>query len=505
MAYVAPKFEVAPDGVSMENIGINPGDYNYSTTTAAVKPQPVQTTETTVPTPAKSAQPAPATVAGAESYGMTAGADGSPDMSGLDISGGTAAIQGAAADLSADSSTSASSIVSSSAPVVTQERIISDDVRKLGIAVPGTGEDDARAASERYMAELDRQTKEFEQRRSSQIEQIEANYAGAREGMVEAQKNETGTFNASLARIGGYLGGSMSHIGAQIKLAQSHRSELAALFNKKEALIAEANYAIDDKQFALAKAKVQEVKDLEKEIVSRKDKYFSQQLQLAEEERKSDQYYREKIQDDLAAFAMVDPATIDPNRLAEIDEFYGVQGFSKKYLEVTAAASAAKSQKEIIATQKSLLDLLQDIPKGQTVSFPDGTTYTGMGSVNDVSTYQVTDDFGNVRIVAYDKGANTVTSVNLGGIGKTDSSSGGGGGGGTSGRVTEAGQALDALKDPATGNVPVDAYIEMYRAYVVENNGRGEEFIKNFDPLIYTGKKRDALRLATPTSEDEDE
>lgn len=74
--------------------------------------------------------------------------------------------------------------------------------------------------------------------------------------------------------------------------------------------------------------------------------------------------------------------------------------------------------------KNNLLDFLSDIPNGQTVTFPDGTSYTGLGKSGDVSTSVQTDDAGISRMVAYDKRTGEATVTNIGQIGKTKSGGG---------------------------------------------------------------------------------
>lgn len=341
-------------------------------------------------------------------------------------------IQKKASELQQQQDTGSSSFVSSSAPVVQQEQNTTADVNNLlsTITPPEDGSSSAKAASDQYLALLDEQSKALEARRKQEEDRINAQFDSAKIGLQDTQRRETGTTSAMLARAGGYLGPTGSATGVLLTLAQNHKSELLTLEAKRADAIQQANNAITDKQFALAQMKVQEVKDIEQTIHDRKTQFFDDSLKAVQEARNQDEYYRTKIKDDLDTLGQLassdTPLELDPKKAAEIDAFYGVPGFTKQYLEVINKAGKAATAKAALENQKSLLDLLQSIPNGQEVTFPDGTTYTGLGSAGDIYTTIETDDAGVSRMVAYDKRSGKINVTNLGAIGKASDSSGGG-------------------------------------------------------------------------------
>ncbi len=324
-----------------------------------------------------------------------------------------------------------SSFVSSSEPVVQQEKAVTAEARnyKSQITPPESGVSAAQAASDAYLKMIDDQVKVLEQRRKDAVANIESQFEGAKTNLAFEQKKETGTTTTSLARMGGFLGPSASAQGVLINLAHTHRQEVATLEAKKADAIQQANNAIDDKQFDLAMLKVAEVKDIEKTIHQRKQDFFNDSLAATQEARQQDEFYRTKIKDDLETLATLASADedleLDPQKAAEIDAFYGVSGFTKQYLDVLNKAQKAADEKAQIENQKNLLELLEKIPAGQEVTFPDGTSYVGLGSVNDIYTTMQTDDAGVSRMVAYNKRTGTFSVTNVGAIGKSDSSGGG--------------------------------------------------------------------------------
>jgi len=196
--------------------------------------------------------------------------------------------------------TESSGITASSAPVVEEENQTINQVQNLinpVLRTPLTTTDGEFGglvtASQEYRNLLDNQIAQLEARRKAEVESIERSFEEQKRLTTESQRKETGTFSSTLMRIGGFLGGSASHTGALINLANTHRQELDALEGKKAAAIQQANNAITDKQFELARLKVQEVKDLEKEIDNRRNKFFDQTMKVIEEERQQEEARRQ--------------------------------------------------------------------------------------------------------------------------------------------------------------------------------------------------------------------
>lgn len=340
-------------------------------------------------------------------------------------------IQKLANQLSEKQKTSASDIVGSSDSVVEEEAQITDIVNRYtrSITAPDDGTDAARAASEEYKRALDEQIKMLEQRRKESVEQINQQFDIAKVGLEGEQKNERGATTVALANMGGFLGSSASAQGAILNLAQNHRQELISLEAKRASAIQEANNAIDDKQFDLALMKVQEIKDIEQTVYDRKQDFFNNSLKAIQDARKADEFYGEQIKDQLDTLSTValsdEELQLDPNVAAEIDAFYGVEGFTAQYLEVVREQAIAEDEKAQLENKKKLLDLISNIPAGQELTFPDGTTYTGMGSANDVYTSMQVDDSGVGRIISYNKLTGETSVTNVGSVGKAGGSGGG--------------------------------------------------------------------------------
>ena len=339
-------------------------------------------------------------------------------------------LQKQASQLQSQQNTGTSSFVSSSAPVVQQEKNVTNDVKTLTATItpPTDGTSAAQSASDAYTKLLDDQMAALEKRRTDEVARIEEQFKGAEVSLKDNQKRETGTTSSMLARTGGFLGASGSGTGVLLTLAQNHKSEVGTLQAKRADAIQQANNAISDKQFALAQLKVKEVKDIENTIHERKTQFFNDSLKAVQEARNQDEFYKTKIKDDLEMLGKLgssdEKVELDPTKAAEIDAYYGVPGFTKQYLDTIKKAAKAKALKDQSDAQSSLLDLLEKIPNGQEVTFPDGTTYTGLGSAGDIYTTVETDDSGVSRLVTVDKRTRKITVSNLGKIGKADDGSG---------------------------------------------------------------------------------
>ena len=415
--------------------------------------------------------------------GLFINSDGTIDFSkSLDnIKTTTTDIQTKAAALTEQNKPDTSAFVSSSEPIVQEEKATTKAVSDLTPAPVVDGAAAAVSASDEYLALLDKQEVALESRRKQEVESLTAQFGEAKTGLLQAQKGEKGATAVGLARMGGFLGPSASHTGVLLNLAANHRAEVTTLEGKKAEAIRMANNAIDDKQFAIAKLRVEEVKDIEKTIHDRKVEFFNQSLDATAEARKEDEFFRKKVEDDLKTFgelSLADEALeLDPAKASAIDDYYGVPGFTQQYLDVIKSSATAKGEKEALETKKTMLDFLEKIPQGQEVAFPDGTTYTGLGKAGDVYTTLQTDDAGFGRMVSVDKRTGEVTVTPVGQVGKTKTTGAGGG-------------EEDLLFDTIIGNTSialeatkVEGFYDPERYLDIRNELKGQypEYLKELD------------------------
>jgi len=184
--------------------------------------------------------------------------------------------------------------VASSAAAVQDERATVEAIR--GAAAEKPSLTNLEAASADISNLLEAESERLEKIREEKIATINAEFIEAKAGTEAAQKREKGAFAVTLQNIGGFLGGSVSSVGAMRNLASEHKSEIASLKGKRDAAIAAAESAIDEKQFKIAKLKADEVKSLEEEIEERTNNFFDQTLDIIKENRLQEERSTQALQ-----------------------------------------------------------------------------------------------------------------------------------------------------------------------------------------------------------------
>lgn len=344
-------------------------------------------------------------------------------------------------------------IVSGSTSIVNNEKATTATVKSLSSSLPEapkvvdnsgltTAHDASMATINDYMSKL-------EARRQEEIKGINAGFDVAKTNQGVAQEKETGSTSVGIARMGGYLGGSGSGTGVMLNLAQSHRNEVVALEAKRQDAIRQANTAIEDKQFQLARDKVAEAKSFEEQVYKRNQDFWDNQIKYEAANRAQDTFLQDKYKDELTALAAVGGVP-DAKKASEIDSFYGVPGFSAKYVAIQKADAEAKSDKARFDSFKAKMDMLESIPAGLKVQFGD-ETITGLGKTSDISTFHVEDAAGNVTLVTKNLRTGALTTQGLGAIGTPSA-----GGGGAGGAIAAMSQDLSSLTGPDGYVSPTD-------------------------------------------------
>jgi len=259
---------------------------------------------------------------------------------------------------------------------------------------------------------------QLEERRKQEIEGINKGFDIRGEEQADAQVREKGATSVGLARMGGFLGGSASGTGVLLTLAKSHRQEVVALEAMRQDAIHKAQTAYADKQFALARSMVDDAQKFEEQIYQRNQDFWQRQLQAQQENRAQDKFLQEKFATQLEALATVG-GTLDANTAAEIDAFYGVEGFAQKYME-------AESYKNETQRIKARFELLEMIPAGVSVRMGNETV-VGIGKTSDLYTVKSTNrDTGDEYIVTKDLRTGSITKTWIGNTGTGGDDSGGG-------------------------------------------------------------------------------
>lgn len=362
-------------------------------------------------------------------------------------------------------------IVSSSGSVVQNENGISSTVNGLvngskPITLPDGSVQPASDHASQALATLDNYTQNLEARRASEAASINAAYDAKQTQTENKQANETGSTSAAIARTGGYLGGSASGTGVMINLAASHQTELLQLQASRQSALQAAQTAIDDKEFAVAQSKISEINTIDKTISDRQQQFFDNAIKLQQANNANTKDQIDFVDSTLKNLSTTNPSSVPQATKDKIDQFYGTPGFTDNYLKVTNAAAASKSLADSTKAKSDMLDMLTKIPAGQKVSFPDGTTYTGIGAAGDIATFLQTDNNGIGHLITYNKRTNQTTAQTMGPVGKTSSGSANGGVAGVAPTVVDNAKAiiqtnLEASKDPSTGQYNPDTYLNL--------------------------------------------
>lgn len=378
-------------------------------------------------------------------------------------------------------------VVSSSAPIVAQENQTKTDVNNLTLQNSNT-EADTTKAYQPVFDLIDQENKRLEAERESARQAIEADYKVQQQDLEQTQGKETANWNTTLARIGGYLGGTASHVGALQNLAQVHKADIARLEAKKVSAIQQAQQAISDKQFQLARDKAGTAKDLANEIQTRKDKFFEQTMSMMQEKRSQEEfgfqkkkYEQEQVTSMIDQYAKIAAAggavNLSPQKKQEIDNYFGAPGISDSYFDSLKSAYTAKTAEQKQDANLKLLNTLTQLPEGQKMTMPDGTSYTGVGSTGDITTMMEVDDKGIGHLITYNKGTGDVTTTALGVIGgayHAPASSGGSSSG--KGNLNIGTTPLENALFPILGKLPVALQADtVEHLHALVNSGKQAE------------------------------
>lgn len=197
-------------------------------------------------------------------------------------------------------------LVSSSDSVVSEENKITSDVK--GLAAPRFDEKETKRLYDDSFKLLDDYAKELESRGDERVKAINQQYDELKTDTQDAQKREGATTNVALTRVGGYLGTQISAVGVLNNQAKEHRAEIASLEAKRAATIQDALDALSDKQFAVAKLRVDEVKAMAKDINDRRQQFFQNTMAVLAENRQAEAHKFEMgtKKADRAAFSIID-------------------------------------------------------------------------------------------------------------------------------------------------------------------------------------------------------
>jgi len=228
----------------------------------------------------------------------------------------------------------------------------------------------------------------LERRRAEEIAGIKASYEEANAAQTQRQtKDYAGRATGLVTSGGGFLGTTQSQQGVLQNLEATFQTEKNALMAKRDAAIREAENAYSDKQFDLAKLKIAEAKDTEKELYTRQKDMADQKLALAREARSQTEFDMGVTEKKVAAYAAMPDeefVKLTPAQLAETDKAY-YPGYTAKAREIEKATALGKTIQNDVKLKSDIQTLINKTPYGKKITI-GGVNYVGMKSAGGGST-----------------------------------------------------------------------------------------------------------------------
>jgi len=310
-----------------------------------------------------------------------------------------------------------------------------------------------RDAGDAYARQIEAERAALTARRDAEVANLEKSFADTKVGTEKAQNKEFAGRSTGLITSGGYLGNTESQQGVLQNLRETHRQELSALDTKKESAILQAKNAYDDRDFQLAREKLQQAYSVEKDVAAAKENFAKKSLDIL------------KYQTDFADTQVKTLSNLSSEQLASLpdatfnnlDQSYSLPaGTMRNVITASQKVAEAKNAKETVDYQRALLNMMQDIPEGQTITMPNGTQYTGIGKLTDTVTYQEKNpNTGAVSIISYNKATGKVKVMGVGNFGASDST-------GSVADITEQFNSFMYMAKNKDGKFDVDQFIKAY-------------------------------------------
>ncbi len=359
--------------------------------------------------------------------------------------------------------------------------------------------------------QIDQQTQSY----INQMEQLRATASASSNALIasiqqryaqraEDMKNTNKAYMAGAVNQGIVSGRARYAAEMQSNILSNEESmgmrRISDLEAEKVSLIIQAEQAKNADDFKMLQAISDKYESAHDKQISLLQKQFDNSMKLEEFGMDKADRARKNASEDLKALSFVSANEVPPEKLSELDDQMGMpSGFSEKYLAAARTAQQVESRESAMKANKAYIDLLKEIPEGQVVDFPDGSTMKGMGSTQDLHTFEKEDANGRVTIVSFNKATGELKTFNAGAIG-TPSNTGTGTGEGTAAeRLASAlarysstfvpGAKLDdgtPILDYNNKMTPL-AWQEAIHDAPVYGLSR-ENFIKQFGYLLYADK-----------------
>lgn len=357
------------------------------------------------------------------------------------------------------------------------------------------------ADAQKRINELERLKVTMDNTSSALLSSIQQKYKLLEQATVE-KNNE---IYAGVQNIGIVSGRSRYAPELQSSILSNEVSEglgrLNALEAEKTSLLIQAQQAknSDDlKMFNTISDRYDKAQEQQRKVLQ---DTFDNTIKLENFALSSSKESRAQAEDDLNRLGYADPATISEETYTRLENSLGMPaGFAKKYSEAARTATTADTSKKKAEAQKAYLGLLQEIPAGKTMTFPDGSTMTGLGKVEDLYTFEKEDGNGKVTIVSYDRRTGAMKQYSAGKIGTPSADTDGGGSGSKAADMYSVTTSfLDSFIDPTTGKVgpirdektgeiaktPDQLLVDTAKAFSQKYPGKLSYFTGNIAPLYW--------------------
>lgn len=267
--------------------------------------------------------------------------------------------------------------ISDSSTVVGSENKVKSQLSDLGF---GTNDSYTQTLTKNFndtQALVQGQLDNYKTQLAASESSIGRQYDTAISNAKDEQDKELASNVVGLARIGGYLGGTASAMGALNNLQAKHAAEITKLNQDRQTAIETARNAVNEKEYNLALKMLESAKDFAGQINQRNKDAFDAYLRLTQENRTQSQYVLDQGEKTLDQFATAGK-TPTPEQITSIAQSLGttpdvIDGLYKAKI----ASIALKTQTDKNESDIKLLNVLKDIPAGKYVSI-GGKTYAGL-------------------------------------------------------------------------------------------------------------------------------
>lgn len=231
-----------------------------------------------------------------------------------------------------------------------------------------------------------------------------------------SQRMEKGSSSMSLARMGGYLGGSGSGLAYMNSLTQSHRVEIEKLNAAYAEAIEKAKAAYDEKDIALANSLMTKAKEYQTAINDQRNQAFTEAknaLELLKLERDS-------VSATMTAIAETDKVipesyfeATDKQNGFSAGVSKGIYNIVRKNKEAATAKTELEASEAKIKLASDLASTLSKVPAGTPIEVGGKTYYGTMGA----GKIEI-DSNGYGNTVTVDQATGKVSTKNIGFLGK---------------------------------------------------------------------------------------